>query len=400
MTRCDGRLEEVNRIRVIDAILAASEGVDWDFDRFTRLAGATLNAPVCLVSLVTSDCQVFAGACGLPPQLDALRKTPLTHSICQHAVTRRSMLVIGDTLRDPLVSEILSVRDFGIRAYLGCPIMTHDGDVLGSFCAIDYVPREWTSLEIDQIRDFAALVVQKIEGKMSHERNRSAFDVVIHDLKSPLSGILMASALLAEQSADFPERANPLLEAIGEEGGKALRLVEFLASENRNETVGLCNDPRDVISTVIDRMKSFADAKSIGIEADLADCAPWITGPWVVEQVVENLLSNAIKYSPWGSSVRISTGISGRIAHLTIADEGPGFTEEDRKKIFRRYMRLSASPTGNETSTGLGLSIVKRLVDQHGGRIELLPDSGGGAEFRITFGLAVEPASASGGRSI
>jgi len=383
-------LSDDNRTRMIDEILSAHAADDWEFDRFTRLAGAILKAPICLVSLVTSDRQVFAGACGLPEVvLEGARETPLTHSICQHAVTLRSMLVIDDTLLDPLVSGILSVEEFGIRSYLGCPLMTHDGDVLGSFCAIDHVVRDWTQDEIDHIRDFAALVVEKIETRMAQDRSRSAFDVVLHDMKSPLSGILMASSLLNEQSDAIPERMRPLLDAISEEGAKALRLVEFLAKENRNEEVVLCEDPRGVILTVIERLHPSAAAKSIRIETNLKDCPPFAVDPTVIEQVVENLLGNSIKYSPADSTVRISSHLSGRVGHLTIADEGPGFTEEDRKRIFRRYTRLSAVPTGNESSTGLGLSIVKRLIDQHGGRIELLP-GGGGAEFRISFSLVPE----------
>ncbi len=385
MCEPDRRLGDTGRIRVIDDILSLHAKEDWEFDRITRLAGAILDAPICLVSLVTSDRQIFAGACGLPEVLDSVRETPISHSICKHAVLTRNMLVIGDANLDPMVCEIPSVKAYGIRAYLGCPLMSHDGHVLGSFCAIDHSPREWSRNQIDQIRDFAALVVEKIEGRMIRDKNRNAFDVVIHDLKSPLSGILMASALLQEQASGFPESLKPLLDAVCEEGAKALRLVESLAKDNHNETVDVCEDPQAVLLSLVERMRTTAEAKSIGLQVDLTDCAAIMVGAWVIEQVTENLLSNAFKYSPAGSMVRISTSIAGRVMNLSITDEGPGFTEEDRKMIFRRYTRLSAEPTGNEPSTGLGLSIVKRLVDQHGGRIELMRNPGRGAEFRITF---------------
>jgi two-component sensor histidine kinase len=386
------RLGDTRRIRVIDDILAHHANEGWEFDRITRLAGAILDAPMCLVSLVTSDRQVFAGACGLPEELDSVRETPISHSICKHAVLTRNMLVIEDTTLDAMVCDIPYVKEYAIRAYLGCPLMSHDGHVLGSFCAIDYSPREWSRNQIDQIRDFAALVVEKIEGRMIREKNRSAFDVVIHDLKSPLSGILMASALLEEQASKFPESLKPLLAAVCEEGAKALRLVESLARDNHNETVDICDDPQAVLLTLVERMRVTADAKSIGLHVDLTHCAAIMVGAWVIEQVTENLLSNAFKYSPAGSTVRISTSTAGKVMHLSIMDEGPGFTEDDRKMIFRRYTRLSAEPTGNEPSTGLGLSIVKRLVDQHGGRIELMQNPGRGAEFRITFPIVPDDA--------
>ncbi len=385
MTEPDGLLSEAKRIRVIEEILASHGSDDWEFDRFTRLARATLRVPICLISLVTSDRQIFAGACGLPTDLEAARETPLSHSICQHAVARRSMLVIGDTLADPVIREVVSVAKYGIRSYLGCPLMTEDGTVLGSFCAIGHETREWTGEEIDLIRDFAALVVEKVEGRLMAERHRSAFDVVIHDLKSPLSGMLMASALLNEQAASFPERARLLLDAVTEEGAKALRLVDVLARENHMESVDVCQHPSQVLRGVIARLDAAADAKSITVLADFSSSEPLATGSWVIEQVVENLLENAIKYSPPGSTIRVWSQVVGRVGHLSVKDEGPGFSEDDRRLMFRRYTRLSALPTGNEASTGLGLSIVKRLIDQHGGRIDLVSDVGSGAEFRVTF---------------
>ncbi len=390
MIEPDKRLSEASRIRVIEEILASHRREDWDFDRFTRLARTAFQIPICLVSLVASDRQIFVGACGLPAELDSVRETPLSHSICQHVVMRRSMLVIGDTAVDPEVCEMPSIMKYRIRSYLGCPLITEDGTALGSFCVIDFVPREWTTEQVDLIRDFAALVVQKVDGKLRQERHRSAFDVVIHDLKSPLSGMLMASALLNEQAADFPERARMLLDAVTEEGGKALRLVDVLARDNQMKTVEVCEDPQGVLQSVIARLDASAKAKSIVIKTDFSSCEPLATSPWVIEQVMENLLENSIKYSPLGSTIRVWSEMSGRFGHLSVKDEGPGFTEEDRRRMFRRYTRLSAVPTGNEASSGLGLSIVKRLIDQHGGRIDLMSEVGSGAEFRVTFPLIHE----------
>ena len=373
------------RVRVVEEILTSHGIEDWEFDRISRLARAALQVPLCMVSLVTSDRQVFVGACGLPPELEAVRETPLSHSICQHAVARRTMLVIEDTLEDPVIREVESIADYGFRAYLGCPLMTEDGTVLGSFCAIDRVARAWTTEEVDLVRDFAALVVEKVDGNMREERHRSAFDVVIHDLKSPLSGMLMATALLNEQAENFPEQARLLLETVIEEGDKALRLVDVLARENHMESVDVCPDPQPVLRRVIERLAAAADAKSIAIETDLSSREPLATGGWVIEQVLENLLGNAIKYSPLGSTIRVWSESVGNVGHLSVKDEGPGFSEDDRPLMFRRYTRLSAVPTAKESSTGLGLSIVKRLIDEHGGRIDLMSDVGCGAEFRVTF---------------
>ncbi|KER09264.1 MAG: hypothetical protein HY22_12970 [[Candidatus Thermochlorobacteriaceae] bacterium GBChlB] len=89
-----------------------------------------------------------------------------------------------------------------------------------------------------------------------------------------------------------------------------------------------------------------------------------------MKEVVENLIGNAIKYSPHEKTIWITVARIGRDkVRFSVRDEGQGLTEEDMKKLFGKFQRLSARPTGGESSTGLGLSIVKKLVELHGGKI-------------------------------
>ncbi|RYD62084.1 MAG: ATP-binding protein, partial [Verrucomicrobiaceae bacterium] len=102
------------------------------------------------------------------------------------------------------------------------------------------------------------------------------------------------------------------------------------------------------------------------------------------------LLSNAIKFTPPGGTVRLEWVLERDEAGFEVSDTGPGFAAEDLPKIFSRYARMSARPTGGETSTGLGLSMVKRLVDEEGGRVRLVSEPGEGAVFRISFPIALD----------
>jgi signal transduction histidine kinase len=88
-----------------------------------------------------------------------------------------------------------------------------------------------------------------------------------------------------------------------------------------------------------------------------------------LRQVLENLLGNAIKYSPERRSIWLAVRKDGGHVRLEVKDEGPGLSDEDKGRLFGRFQRLSARPTGGESSTGLGLSIVKQLVERHGGRV-------------------------------
>ena len=106
----------------------------------------------------------------------------------------------------------------------------------------------------------------------------------------------------------------------------------------------------------------------------------WIAA---LDQVLDNLVSNAIKFSPPGRKVYLKVRQLSEWAECEVRDEGPGFTDEDKAKMFRRYHRLSARPTAGEPSTGLGLSIVHKLVVGMGGKLICESKAGEGAAFVI-----------------
>ena len=104
-----------------------------------------------------------------------------------------------------------------------------------------------------------------------------------------------------------------------------------------------------------------------------------------IDQVIENLLSNAIKFSPSNKNIYIHVSVTDTNALCEIRDEGPGLSEDDKKKLFSKYQKLSAKPTGNETSTGLGLSIVKKFVEAMNGEIWCESEIEKGASFFVKF---------------
>ena len=106
-------------------------------------------------------------------------------------------------------------------------------------------------------------------------------------------------------------------------------------------------------------------------------------------EAIDNLISNAIKYSPIGGKISVQVGQDSKMTAIRVVDEGAGLSPEDLGRLFGRFQRLSAKPTGGESSTGLGLSIVKRIIDMHGG--EVTANSAGpgqGSTFTITLPAA------------
>ena len=156
VVRDPDRLEAVQATGLLDTDVSPS------FDRLARVAAHVLNAPVALVSLVDADRQFFKSCLGLPEPWASGRGAPLSHSFCQHAVASREPLVVDDAREHDLLRDNPAIRDIGIVAYAGIPLIDADGHALGTLCVIDSRPRHWTTHQVQLLSDLAASVVTEI----------------------------------------------------------------------------------------------------------------------------------------------------------------------------------------------------------------------------------------------
>jgi|GEM_PF-3457562 len=162
---------------------------DEAFDRLTRLAQRVLKASVVLVSLLDADRQVFLSARGLTGALADTRSLPISHLPCRHVVAGRAPLAIADTATDPRFHEHPAVREYGIRAYLGVPLITAEGHALGAFCALDLQPRTWSSEETETLRDLSAAFMTEVERRLhlrDVQESRARFARAIHGSRDGL----------------------------------------------------------------------------------------------------------------------------------------------------------------------------------------------------------------------
>ncbi|MBE2213557.1 MAG: response regulator [Opitutaceae bacterium] len=154
-----GRIALLQRLRLLDTTPEPA------FDRLVRLAQQILRAPVSLLSMVDDRHQYFKAAVGLDGPAAETRRTPLSHSFCQHVVTSGRPLIVEDARIDPLVRDNLAVPDLSVIAYLGVPVIAPDGFVLGSFCVIDARPRVWEPHDIGLLQEFSQLVTHEIAAR-------------------------------------------------------------------------------------------------------------------------------------------------------------------------------------------------------------------------------------------
>lgn len=173
------------------------------FDRITRLVAHLLDTPVSLVSLVDADRQFFKSAQGLPEPLASERQTPLSHSFCQHVVIGGAPLVVNEATQHVAVRNNPAVREYGLMAYLGVPIRSKDGHVIGSLCAVDVKPRQWTKSELTALQDIAEILKSEIDLRREIDERRVAEQqqqLLIRELNHRVRNTLAAAQSVVQLS--------------------------------------------------------------------------------------------------------------------------------------------------------------------------------------------------------
>jgi two-component system, sensor histidine kinase and response regulator len=255
---------------------------------------------------------------------------------------------------------------------------------------VDYVTKPFNQPElVSRVRTHVALKQARDQLKQLAEDKDELLGVMTHDLKNHLSGMRMTVQVLHERARiQGDERLDRMAANIRDSTVQMLAFVEeYLANSAADRGLPLDIKPvslNHATSLAVQHYAERAHHKGITLRHDIGSDASVAADRKALDQVLENLISNALKFSPPNSSVRVSVKPGSRGGgSFIVRDEGPGFTDEDKSRMFSRYGRLSARPTAGEPSTGLGLSIVKKLVDAMNGRLECESSAGKGAAFTV-----------------
>ncbi|MFN8394163.1 MAG: ATP-binding protein [Bacteroidia bacterium] len=213
-------------------------------------------------------------------------------------------------------------------------------------------------------------------------------NIMVHDLKSPLNAISGLMALIEDPSTSAEDRLQ-FLELIRRSLDRGNNLVANLLELSRLESGDVAArsqemDLRAMMEEVVTDFRHPAQEKAIRLEADLpANSVTVRSDRILLRRVVENIVGNALKFTPKGKMIwiRLQEGQEGW--RVEVQDQGPGLTDQDRKKLFGKFQKLSAKPTAGEHSSGLGLAIVKALSEKIG--VQILVDStvGEGTTFTV-----------------
>ena len=209
-----------------------------------------------------------------------------------------------------------------------------------------------------------------------------------HDLKSPLNNIRLAEAIVRRTASERLEVAQSLdmirlmVDSMGDIISNYLDVIELHAGhlQVKLKPISL----KDVVTNVVSQYSFAARKKSIQLQVK-ADDGWVIADTQRLVQVLGNLVSNAIKYSPYDSEVTIVTTSQDGCGVIMVADAGPGILTEERDRLFQEFGRLSTRPTGGESSSGLGLWIVKQLIEAQNGTVGADFPKAGGSRFWVAL---------------
>ncbi len=265
-----------------------------------------------------------------------------------------------------------SISRMHLRAHCS-PVKSDKGRLLGSVTTFEDIS---THKEIDQMKsDFVAMVA--------------------HELKSPLASIeQMIYALQIDCKHEAAHTCGKLHNRMTVRTKDLLRLIDNLLnlSKLENGTVIFNLEPingHEIIKHVVDITTPQAEAKNITINYNPCEEDWWFNVDYDhIRTAIMNIVSNAVKYTPDGGKLEVTTFLSGGLANLTVKDSGIGISEKDLPHIFDRFYRVKGKATRHITGSGLGLSLVKEVVEAHKGYIDVksVPDEG--TTFILSFPLA------------
>lgn len=344
------------------------------FDKIAILAAQIFNTPIAQVTFVDRE-RVF-----FKTNISPLEATEIERkdSFCSIAILKKEITLIENMLEIPeLADNRFVTMENGVRFYAGAPLRTTEGHQLGTLCVLDIKPRAVTETQLQMLETLSSIVMDELELRLaSRKAIRTQNDMmnrIVHDLKNPNTTIALSAELIKRKSND-PKTVLDFANRIAQSATNVLTRLNNLLDISQVESGELQLQLEETqISEIIHLVKRNFDLLATQKKQNIVincKCKTTIrVDKQRIQEAFENLLSNALKYSEKGATVIINVADQDDGVCIEFKDEGQGLTEGDMEKLFVKFARLSAVPTGKEHSNGLGLSIVKMLIELHKGRV-------------------------------
>jgi signal transduction histidine kinase len=295
----------------------------------------------------------------------------------------------------------------GVRAILAVP-MAYEGRLIGSLGVTRNQPGEFPAETIDLLRTFAtqsALAIQnarlfreiadKSRQLEAASRHKSEFLAnMSHELRTPLNAIIgFSEVLLQRMFGELNDKQGEYLKDIYASGQHLLSLINDILDLSKIEAGRMELAPAPfhlptALENAVTLVKERAARHGITLALDVAPRLGEIVGDErKVKQVLLNLLSNAVKFTPQGGGISLRARLTDRAVEIAVTDTGIGIAPEDQAAIFEEFRQVGSDETRKQEGTGLGLTLAKKFVELHGGRIWVESEQGRGSTFTFTLPL-------------
>jgi len=237
--------------------------------------------------------------------------------------------------------------------------------------------------ELKTLADTFDEMLERLETSFTSQRQFVAD--ASHELRNPLA-VIQTNADVALWDAATPEAVRQRLEAVRRATERMRRLVDDLLALARLELTAAQRHEVDlaaVVDEVSDELGPLATAHGLSIEHEAQHGLRVVADRDAVKRALANLLDNAFRYSPPGAPVHVVAARENGWAVLAVADRGPGLTEEERERVFERFWRSDSARSRESGGAGLGLAIVRRIAESHGGEVAVSSVPGGGSTFEL-----------------
>ena len=343
-----------------------------------------LGADAAAILLVTEDGKYLAGRIALGIEAEARVRVPMGRGIAGRIAISRTPLIVDDLTK---VEEVGSILLENARSLVGAPLMI-EGRVIGvlhvdtleahSFTQDDVnllqLAGDRVALAIERARLYEAEQRARLEAETANRMKDDFLATISHELRSPLNSILGWVTLLREGSLSEEATARAL-QTVERSARAQNRIISDLLDVSRiiNGQLRLnvrTLEPAPIIEAGVEAVRPAADAKGVLMKTALDRRAGAISGDSDrLQQVVWNLVSNAIKFTPRGGIVEVRLEQVGSHVELAVSDTGAGISPEFLPFIFDRFRQADSSSTRKQGGLGLGLAIVRHLVELHGGTV-------------------------------
>ncbi|MBF2056689.1 MAG: GAF domain-containing sensor histidine kinase [Cyanobacterium sp. T60_A2020_053] len=379
--------------------------LDTDFeevyDELTQLASSICGTPITLISLIDTHRQWFKSKVGLQP-----RETNRDIAFCSHAILQSEVFIIEDATADERFADNPLVTGSPyIRFYAGAPLITPDGFSLGTLCAIDTVPRQFSADQIKALKILARQVSAQLELRLSFSKlqnyarqlrqvNASKdkfFSIIAHDLKAPFNSMLGFADILQSNAENLDiTQIKDLSSDIYNTGKSTYRLLENLLQWSMLEIGSLPWKPtrlnlNEVVDDILLMLSGVARTKSISLINKIIPAQTIYGDTKMLQSVLQNLINNALKFTPEEGQVTVSSQVEHNLIRVIVSDTGVGMTQQQVNKLFNIEHCISRDGTQGEKGTGLGLLLCQEFVAKNGGTMKVESHIGKGSQVSFTI---------------